>query len=178
MPNDMSMAGGMVNAGMRGPFSTLPSGTTFPNIPSFPLGLDGQVSEPSTMAPPSPLLTPFESAPPTPLHNHSGPPSVAPPPPPPGLAALPNLLTPLPFDTPTMAPCNLTPPPGLEESALDELLPTELPVKSAAISLSDAIEATDNAKPVLEEKAPPTLEDHEQQALTFMQFHKDTSDDT
>lgn len=175
MPNDMSKAGGMVNAGMRGPFSTLPSGTSLPTIPSFPWGLDGQASEPSTMAPPSPLLTP--SAPPTPLQHHAGPPSVPPPPPPPGLAGLQNLLTPLPFDTPKMAPCHLSRPPGLEASSLDELLPTELPVKSAAISLSDAIEATDKSKPPLEEKAPQTLEDHEQQALKFMQSHKDTTDD-
>lgn len=60
---------------------------------------------------------------------------------------------------------------------MDDLLPTELPVKSAAISLSDAIEATDKSKPALEEKAPQTLEDHEQQALKFMQSHKDTADD-
>jgi len=176
MGGDMSIAGGYVNAGMRGPFSTLPSGMSpsmqsmFPHIPSFPLGMDGQASEPSTMAPPSPLLTP--SAPPTPSHQSMGPPSIGSSPgPPPGLPAIPGMPygtpSPSPFGTPSHGPCP-PPPPGLEESLLDELLP---PAKtSAAISLSDAIDATP-------EKAPQTLEESERQALKFMQSHKDTADD-
>lgn len=71
---------------------------------------------------------------------------------------------------------------------LDELLPLEPPAKmSAAISLSDAIDASpelnprpstpEKPKPVLEEKEPRRLSESEEQALKFMQSHKDAADD-
>jgi len=200
MQGQMQLGGSLVNAGMRGPFSTLPSGLRLFQNPSPES--DEQASEPSTMAPPSPLMMP--SAPPTPSHlPMSMPPmGLSSPPPPPGLPGLPGLMTSsMPFGTPSRqpvaspfgTPCSFPPPPGLEESLLDECRfslsglegPQAVPArKMSTISLSDAIDTplqtTPQMKPKADsfaemmsnkksaEKARQNLEESERQALKMM----------
>lgn len=85
--NPMAM-GGPASAGMMGQFATLPGG--FPRVPTLPAERPpsevGEVSQPSTTAPPSPLATPHLSQPPTPQRELAPlpPPGL---PPPPGLGA-------------------------------------------------------------------------------------------
>merc|ERR1719331_612710 len=163
LPAAMGGAGSLVNAGMMGPFATLPSQT----VPGFESATSemGEVSLPSTTAPPSPLTTPHPSAPPTPSRAAAGPPGIPPPPPPPGLSAIPTINV-------------MPPPPGLTDSDLD--IGKKAPAHfSAPISISAAIDASPSApiaKPVLEEKAPTTLEELHRETLKRMQNTKDSDD--